>query len=194
MTVFRFEIRGVDRRMAKLATQECHNLYSVLNRVMKSRTTKGVGYVACAGMEIQVLLKNTDGQRQLGRHGRSWDDDIKTYIKETTSCVDVVLDGTVSSENQRVFANAVMNQRMIVLSEELIASKFSVSYRFERKVVQYLPEYTVSCYRRQNPSQSWSAILLCLWFRHGCQYMLVFCVQLSNTSSLITDYELRYDK
>jgi hypothetical protein len=50
-------------------------------------------------MEIQVLLKNTDGQRQLGRHGRSWDDDIKTYIKETTSCVDVVLDGTVSSEN-----------------------------------------------------------------------------------------------
>ena len=49
-------------------------------------------------MEIQILLKTSEGQRPLGRHGRSWEDDIKRDIKET-NCVDVVWDETLSKEN-----------------------------------------------------------------------------------------------
>jgi hypothetical protein len=57
-----------------------------------------VGYVACTGDGNTSFTENIEGQRPLGRHGCSWEDDIKTDIKET-NCVDVVWDETLSKEN-----------------------------------------------------------------------------------------------
>jgi hypothetical protein len=84
--------REVEGSWRKLHNDELHNLYSSPNivRVIKSRRMTWAGHVA--RMEegrgvYRVLVGRPEGKRPLGRHRRTWEDNIKMDLGE------IVIDG-----------------------------------------------------------------------------------------------------
>ena len=71
----------------KLHNEELSDLYSLPNivRVVKSRRMRWVGHVARVGegrVVHRVLVGKPEGKRQLGRHRRRWEDNIKMDLQE----------------------------------------------------------------------------------------------------------------
>jgi hypothetical protein len=58
--------------------EELHNLYSLPNisRMIKSRSMKWSGHVACIREECRILVGESDEKRPLGRCRHRWEDNI----------------------------------------------------------------------------------------------------------------------
>jgi hypothetical protein len=79
--------REEDVSWRKLHNDELHDLYSSPNivRVIKSRRMRWAGHVARMGewrSAYIVLVGRPEGKRPLGRPRRTWDDNIKTDLRE----------------------------------------------------------------------------------------------------------------
>jgi hypothetical protein len=72
----------------KLHNEELHNLYSLLNRMIKSKRMKWAGHVARIGEKRNaygILVRKPEGKRSLGRPRRRWVDSIKINLREIES-------------------------------------------------------------------------------------------------------------
>jgi hypothetical protein len=71
----------------KLHNEELHNLYcspSII-RMIKSSRIKWAGHVACMGEKrnaYRILVGKSEGTRPLGKHRRTWEDNIKMDLRE----------------------------------------------------------------------------------------------------------------
>jgi hypothetical protein len=79
--------REEDGSWRKFHNDELHSLCSSPNigRVIKSRRMRWAGHVACMekGRGIyRVLVGRSKGKRPLGRHRRTWKDNIKMNLRE----------------------------------------------------------------------------------------------------------------
>jgi hypothetical protein len=79
--------REKDGLWKKLHNDELHSLYSSLNifRVIKSRTMRGAGHVACMGEGrgvYRVLVGRPEGKRPLVGPRHRWEDNIKMDLWE----------------------------------------------------------------------------------------------------------------
>jgi hypothetical protein len=79
--------REEDRSWRKLYNYELHSLYSSPNivRVIKSRRIRWAGHASL--MEVgkgvyRVFVGRPEGKRPLGRPRRSWENNIKLYLRE----------------------------------------------------------------------------------------------------------------
>jgi len=76
----------VTRVWRKLHTEELNDLYSSSNivRVLKSRSMKWTGHIACIWERIgiyKVLVGKPEGKRPMGRPRRRWEDNIKMDLQ-----------------------------------------------------------------------------------------------------------------
>jgi hypothetical protein len=79
--------REEDGSWRKLHNDELHNPYSSPNivRVIKSRRMSWAGHVARMGKGrgvYRILVGESEGKRPLGRPRRSWEDNIRLYLRE----------------------------------------------------------------------------------------------------------------
>jgi hypothetical protein len=106
--------REEDGSWKKLQNVELHDPYSTPNivRVIKSRSMRWAGHVACIGEGrgvYRVLVGRPEGKRPLGRPRRRWEDNIKMDLRE------IGIDGAnwIQLAQDRVqwwgFVNTVMN-------------------------------------------------------------------------------------
>ena len=100
----------------KLHNEELNDLYSLPNivRVIKSRKIRWAGQVARMGERRgvnRVLVGKPEGERQLGRPRRRWEDNIKMDVQEVgwgMYRIDLVQD----RDGWRALVNAEMNLRV----------------------------------------------------------------------------------
>jgi hypothetical protein len=111
----------------KLHNEELHNLYSLPNiiRMMKSRKMKWAWLVARMEAKrntYRVSVGKTVGKRPLGRHRRSWEDNIKLDVREVEfngmDCVDLAED----RGQWRALVNMEMNLRVAQNVEIFLSS------------------------------------------------------------------------
>ena len=74
----------------KLHNEELNGLYSSSNivRVIKSRTMRWAGHVACMGEgrgAYRDLVRKPEGMRPLGRLRHTWEDNIKKDLQEVAA-------------------------------------------------------------------------------------------------------------
>jgi len=79
--------REEDGSWRKLHNDEIQSLYSSPNivRVIKSRRMRWVGHAAHMGEwrgVYRILVGESEGKRPLGRPRRSWEDNIRLYLRE----------------------------------------------------------------------------------------------------------------
>jgi hypothetical protein len=96
----------------RMQNEGLHDLYSSLNtiRVIKSRSTRWVGYVDSMGEKrgaYRVLLGKSEGKRPFGRPTRRWEDNIKLSEMVGMDWIDLVQD----RNSWQAVVNAIMNLR-----------------------------------------------------------------------------------
>ena len=101
----------------KLHNEELNDLYSSSNifRVIKSRQMRWAGHVARMGDRrgvYRILVGELEGERQLVRPRRKWEDNIKMDLQEV-GCGDVDwIELAKDRDRWRALVNAVMNIRV----------------------------------------------------------------------------------
>ena len=110
----RDEVTGERRR---LHNEELNDLYSSPNivRVIKWRTKRWAGHVACMGEErgaYRVLVRKSEGKRPLGRPRRRCADNIRLDLQEVgCGCMDWI--GLAQDRDSwRTLVSVVMNLRV----------------------------------------------------------------------------------
>jgi hypothetical protein len=111
----------------KLHTEELNDLYCSPNivRVIKSRRMRWAGHAACARERrgvYRVLVWKPEGKRPLGRHRRSWEDNIRIDLKELGCGGLDWIELAQDRDRWRALVTAVMNLWGAIKCGELLDS------------------------------------------------------------------------
>jgi hypothetical protein len=116
------DLKGRKTSWRKLHNDELHSLHYSPNivTVIKSRRMGWAGHVARVGAGrgvYRVLVGRPEGKRSLGRHKRTWEENIKLDLRETDE-----LDTAQDRAQWQAFVSTVLNLR-VPLRKQAVALK-----------------------------------------------------------------------